>query len=54
MISQEQDTSLNANTYTYKQLGVNSNLQKNCEDPPNCAFGKISIEHALRTLENSL
>jgi hypothetical protein len=54
MISQEQDTSMNANTYTHKQLGVSSNLQKSWEDPPNCAFGKICIECAPRTLENSL
>jgi hypothetical protein len=31
-----------------------TNLQKNWEDPPNYAFGKTCIEHALRTLENSL
>jgi hypothetical protein len=54
MINQEQDTSMNANTYTHKQLGVSSNLQKSWEEPPNCAFGKICIEHVPKTLKNIL
>jgi predicted choloylglycine hydrolase len=54
MISQKQDISMNANTYTHKQLGVSSNLQKSWEGAPNCAVRKTCIEHALRTLDNSL
>ncbi len=43
-IVQEQDTLMNANTCTHKQLGVNSGLQKSLENARIC-LKKTCIEH---------
>jgi hypothetical protein len=54
MINKKQDTLMNANICTHKQLGVRSCLQKSWEDAPSSTLMTTCVDHVPRTLENNL